>query len=299
MAGQGLGSFFTGALKGLSDYTFDERKAQRDREDTMLKGQQTYLDHILQGVEDGKIDPSVYHQALTDAHSAAEALASPRKSKGGKAGFFGETQLPVLPFFEAMKQGFGTSGSGDTTPAPSAPIPPTPPLTQPDSGPFNEAQRPPVTIPASPGIPGGAPSIPNAGALPSSPTMPSFPDGHPTNDLIKHIGTLKAGDAGTPSPAPPQTPDQQLHTVANSAPNIFKTPAQLAGEKADAETAAAIRKAKNVSTYLASVEFKALPKEQQEAIQRELTGFTPTAPKLGTPLAGLVNSSQQTSHRRT
>lgn len=261
-----LGSFLTGALKGLSDYTYEERRAAREREDTMLKGQQQYLDHILKGVEAGTIDPRVYHQALTDAHSAAEALASPRKSKGGKAGFFGETELPILPFFESMKQ----PGKG----AEMAALKPNPVIQQPSSGPFNPEQRPPQTIVTTPG---GA----EFGSLPQPPVMDAYPDGHPTNELIKHIDTIKSTPVAEIGP-------QQLQTLASSAPptgvDIFKTPAQIASEKSAAETYAAIENAKQVATYLSSPEFKALSPEQQDAMQRKLTGYSAPAPqRLGAP----------------
>ena len=105
MASQGIGSFLTGALKGLSDYTYSERDAQRKREDETLKSQQAYLDHILAGVQAGTIRPEIYAQALQDAHAAGEALSSPRKPKKGAAGFFGETDGPALPFLQAMREG--------------------------------------------------------------------------------------------------------------------------------------------------------------------------------------------------
>lgn len=101
---QGLANFLAGAIREASDFTENERLAQRKREDDEIGRRRGVLDELKRGVEEGRVHPYYYAQIIKDIDTLGQGMGQRRAKKGG-AGFFGASETPVAAIFDMLSQG--------------------------------------------------------------------------------------------------------------------------------------------------------------------------------------------------
>lgn len=86
-------SFLSGFVRGLTDEIGTRRAETRKREDAELQRRQDVLNKLYDGVLAGDVRPEHFAQIVKDQMAVGDALAGPRKRKGGKGFFTGESDL--------------------------------------------------------------------------------------------------------------------------------------------------------------------------------------------------------------
>lgn len=86
-------SFLSGFVRGLTDEISTRRAETRKREDVELQRRQDVLNKLYDGVLAGDVRPEHFAQIVKDQMAVGEALAGPRKRKGTKGFFTGESDL--------------------------------------------------------------------------------------------------------------------------------------------------------------------------------------------------------------
>jgi len=115
-----VGAFGSGLAKAFADYTQSERERARRSEDQQLDEQMQLIKALADRPD---INPALLGRALTDLTTLQQAKGSKRKSKGGKEGFLGATELPLSQFLQGLQDGT-TPIIGRTSEAvPEPPVP--------------------------------------------------------------------------------------------------------------------------------------------------------------------------------
>ena len=109
------GTFLSGFVRGLTDEIGTRRAETRKREDAELERRQQVLNNLYDGVLKGDVKPEHFAQIVKDQMDVGEALAGPRKRKGTKGFFTGESDLsgPLGGILEQLISGQMDTMEGD------------------------------------------------------------------------------------------------------------------------------------------------------------------------------------------
>jgi hypothetical protein len=119
-----------GLMAGTAEHVSAERENVRREEELTLAQRKGYLDFLLQGMTEGRVNPEFFARAWADAAASATPSSGRKRAKGTR-GFLGGTDLPEMPFFDAVMSGQipmqtrqpKSVGSGRTPAAEAAPSP--------------------------------------------------------------------------------------------------------------------------------------------------------------------------------